>query len=320
MAPRWSWDFEDEPRPKPRGEPVAVPSAEPAEPAPGPTRREALVRRRRAVALVAALALVAVIVAVASGSHHGTGGAHARTPMHAVVRPPTDPEQEEAAAVRSVLAYTPFVKEGAGTAKEVALTFDDGPGPFTPQILSVLERNHVRATFFVIGRMLRYFGASTVREIEDGDVIGDHTENHPMLAHISAHEQHEELFEQIARVELLGGRRPVLFRPPYGSFNATTLRELQRLHLLMVLWSVDTDDYQQPGVQTIVQHALEGAHPGAIILMHDAGGQRQQTIEALPLIIKQLRARGYELVTVPRLLAHDPPPHGLPIPPNLSGD
>jgi peptidoglycan/xylan/chitin deacetylase (PgdA/CDA1 family) len=178
----------------------------------------------------------------------------------------------------------------------------------------------VRATFFVIGRMLRYFGASTVREIEDGDVIGDHTENHPMLAHLSRHEQHEELFEQIARVELLGGRRPVLFRPPYGSFNNTTMRELQRLHLLMVLWSVDTDDYEQPGVQTIVQRAMEGAHPGAIILLHDAGGQRQQTIEALPLIIKQLRARGYKLVTVPRLLADDPPQHGLPLPPNLSGD
>src|SRR5690242_123940 len=143
MAPRWSWDFEDEPRPKPRAEPLAVPPADPPEGAPGPSRREALVRRRRAVALVAALALVALIVAVAtSGSHHaGTG--HAGMPMHAVVRPPTDPEQDEMGAVRSVLAYTPFVKEGTGTAKEIALTFDDGPGPFTPQVLTVLEQNHV---------------------------------------------------------------------------------------------------------------------------------------------------------------------------------
>ena len=170
----------------------------------------------------------------------------------------------------------------------------------------MLERYKVRATFFVIGRMLRYFGASTVREIEDGDVIGDHTENHPMLAHLSAHDQYEELFEQIARIELLGGRRPTLFRPPYGSFNATTLRELKRLHLLMVLWSVDTDDYEQPGVPTIVQRAMEGAHPGAIILLHDAGGQRQQTIEALPLIIKGLRARGYKLVTVPQAARRRP--------------
>jgi peptidoglycan-N-acetylglucosamine deacetylase len=322
MAPRWSWDFEDDPRPKAKAKPPAAPAAEPAEGGPtGPSRREALVRRRRAIALVAALALlVAVVVAASAGSHHGPSAAHPAGTVRAIVRPPSDPEKDEAAGVRSVLAYTPFMKEGGGTAREVALTFDDGPGPFTPQVLSVLERYHVKATFFAIGRMLRYFGRSTVREIEDGDVIGDHTENHPMLAHLSAHEQYEELFEQIARVELLGGRRPVLFRPPYGSFNAVTLRELRRLHLLMVLWSVDTDDYEQPGVQTIVQRTMEGAHPGAIILLHDGGGQREQTIEALPEIIKGLRARGYDLVTVPRLLTDDPPPHGLPVPPNLSGD
>jgi peptidoglycan/xylan/chitin deacetylase (PgdA/CDA1 family) len=318
--PRWSWDFEDEPQPRPGSkQPTAPPR--PAVETSGPTRREALVRRRRALAGVGLLALLAIVVAAAAaGSGHKSGHPKSTGTVHAVSRPPTDPEQDEAAGVRNVLAYTPFVKEGSGTAREIALTFDDGPGPFTPQVLSVLERYKVRATFFVIGRMLQYFGASTVREIEDGDVIGDHTQNHPMLAHLSAHDQYEELFEQIARIELLGGRRPTLFRPPYGSFDATTFRELKRLHLLMVLWSVDTDDYEQPGVQTIVQRAMEGAHAGAIILLHDAGGQRQQTIEALPLIIKGLRARGYRLVTVPRLLADDPPPHGLPPPTNLSGD
>ncbi len=321
--PRWSWDFEDEPQRRGGSKPPGPPPPPPRDG--GETsrtaRREALVRRRRALALAGLLALLVVVVAAASaGSGHKAGHPKGTETVHAVHRAPTDPEKDEAAAVRSVLAYTPFVKEGSGTAKEVALTFDDGPGPFTPQVLSVLEHYRVRATFFVIGKMLQYFGASTVREIEDGDVIGDHTETHPMLAHLSAHDQYEELFEQMARVELLGGRRPTLFRPPYGSFDATTFRELNRLHLLMVLWSVDTGDYQQPGVQTIVQRAMEGAHPGAIILLHDAGGQRQQTIEALPQIITGLRARGYKLVTVPRLLADDPPPHGLPVPPNLSGD
>jgi peptidoglycan/xylan/chitin deacetylase (PgdA/CDA1 family) len=140
------------------------------------------------------------------------------------------------------------------------------------------------------------------------------------MATLSAHDQYEELFEQLARIELLGGRRPTLFRPPYGSFNATTMKELAKLHLLMVLWSVDTEDYLQPGVSVIVERALAGAHPGAIILMHDAGGTRTQTIEALPLIITKLRAEGYHLVTIPRLLLDDPPPHGEPLPPNLSGD
>jgi len=223
-------------------------------------------------------------------------------------------------AINKVLSYTPFVKDGGGRSREVALTFDDGPGPYTPALLSTLERLHVRATFFVIGKMLRYFSASVVREIEDGDIVGDHTEGHPALATLSAHDQYEQLFEQIVRVEVLGGHRPRLFRPPYGSFNAVTMRELRRLHLLMVLWSVDTNDYLQPGVSVIVQRALEGVRGGEILLMHDGGGDRAQTIEAVPLIVQGLRDRGLRIVTVPQLLHDDPPPAGQPLPPSLAGD
>jgi peptidoglycan/xylan/chitin deacetylase (PgdA/CDA1 family) len=168
--------------------------------------------------------------------------------------------------------------------------------------------------------MERYFSESTVRQLQDGDVVGDHTQTHPLLARLSAREQREELFEGIVRIELAGGPRPRLFRPPYGSFNAVTIRELHALGLLMVLWSADTGDYQQPGVPVIVQRALAGAHPGAIILMHDGGGDRSQTIAALPEIIHALRRRGYRLVTVPQLLADSPAPHGQPLPPSLSGD
>ena len=223
----------------------------------------------------------------------GSGGRHRAPPAPAPARvrrtpaqPAPPPENADQAAVSAVLAYTPFVATGSSRARDVALTFDDGPGPYTPQVLSVLERLHVHATFFVIGKMLQYFSASAVREIHDGDVIGDHTETHPMMASLSAHEQREELLEQIIRVEALGGSRPDLFRPPYGSFNATTLHELHALHLLMVLWTVDTGDYLQPGVPAIVQRALAGARPGAIILLHDAGGTRTQTIAALPAIIR----------------------------------
>jgi peptidoglycan/xylan/chitin deacetylase (PgdA/CDA1 family) len=333
MAPRWSWDFEDEPRPR-RSAPAppppgAAPRAAPAPAAGGgagadasASARATQVRRRRAAALVSIVVALVVIVAVASGSHaaHKKAAAGAHRQAHVISHPVTDPENDQLGAVRSVLAFTPFVKEGGTRGRDVALSFDDGPGPYTPQVLAVLERLKVKATFFAIGKMLQYFSPATVREIEDGDVIGDHTETHPMLAHLSPHQQYEELFEQIARIELLGGRRPTLFRPPYGSFDNATLRQLAKLHLLMTLWSVDTDDYQQPGVSVIVERALEGAHPGAIILLHDGGGVRTQTIEALPLIVKGLRAKGYDIVTVPKLLLDDPPPAGQPIPPNLSGD
>jgi peptidoglycan-N-acetylglucosamine deacetylase len=284
------------------------------------SRRAQIRRRRGAAVIVIALALIA---AAASGSRHPRAAPHARAPLGArrtKARPRPIPEDDQDAAVASVLAYTPFVKEGSERAREIALTFDDGPGPYTPGVLDVLERLHVHATFFEIGEMLRYFSASTLRELRDGDVIGDHTETHPEMARLSRHDQHEELFEQIARIELLGGRRPVLFRPPYGSYDATTMRELHALHLLMVLWSVDTEDYLQPGVSAIVQRALAGVHPGAIILMHDAGGTRTQTIAALPAIISQLRARGYRLVTVPQLLRDDPPPPGQTLPSSLRGD
>jgi peptidoglycan/xylan/chitin deacetylase (PgdA/CDA1 family) len=228
--------------------------------------------------------------------------------------------EAEAKAIDSVLAYTPAVTSGGSKGHELALTFDDGPGPYTQQLVGVLNKYHVHATFFAIGEEERYFSAGTLMELRSGDVVGDHTETHPMMATLSAHDQREELVEQIARIELLGGPRPRLFRPPYGSFNATTFHLLHQLHLLMVLWSTDTSDYTLPGVHAIVQSALAGAHPGAIILMHDAGGDRSETIAALPAIIKSLRKKGLEPVTIPRLMLDDPPPHGQPLPTSLAGD
>jgi peptidoglycan/xylan/chitin deacetylase (PgdA/CDA1 family) len=322
MSPRWNWDFEDGERVR-RGAaaPPAPPSASPPQTSPDARFR----RRRLGAALVFALVVIVLLVVV-SGSHHKTAGSTAAASGHnapqAALRaiPPADALERGEKAVGSVLGYTPFVRVGGTQGKDVALTFDDGPGPYTPAVLDVLEREGVPATFFVVGQEIPDFRASAEREIRAGFVIGDHTENHPMLAHLSAHDQHEQLFEQAARIELLGGRKPHLFRPPYGSFNQTTFALLREMKMLMVLWSVDTDDYEQPGVEVIEHRALEGAKPGAIILMHDAGGDRAQTVAALPTIIHDIRARGLHLVTVPQLMADDPPPAGQPLPQNLSGD
>jgi peptidoglycan-N-acetylglucosamine deacetylase len=318
MTKRWNWDFEDEPRQPRKVTPSPLQRLRP--------RADARFRRRRVGAALVVVALV-VVLAVVLGSSGGGGdssAARARTRSAQAAKLPAEPaldtQELEQKAVSSVLAYTPFVRAGGTQGHDIALTFDDGPGPYTPEVLDVLEREHVPATFFVIGEELRYFSASTVREIRHGFVIGDHTETHPMMAQLSAHEQREELFEQAARIELLGGPRPTLFRPPYGSFNTTTFHLLHQLHMLMVLWTVDTNDYQEPGVEVIVHNALEGAKAGAIILMHDAGGNRSQTVAALPTIIRTLRKRGYRLVTVPQLLKDDPPPAGQPLPTNLSGD
>ncbi|HEY4811020.1 MAG TPA: polysaccharide deacetylase family protein [Solirubrobacteraceae bacterium] len=325
MPRRWNWDFEDRRAASRPAHPVPSHSPLPTRDERGVSAYRIRIRRRRGIAAAALLALLILILVVFAlpGSHHAPAASTLATRSHG--RPTRalaheQPRESPDAAVKAVLAYTPFVKEGSERDRDIALTFDDGPGPYTPAVLSVLERLHVHATFFVIGEMLRYFSASAERELRDGDVIGDHTETHPEMATLSAHDQYEQLFEQMARVELLGGPKPVLFRPPYGSYNATTMRALHRLHLLMVLWSADTEDYLQPGASVIVEHALAAAHPGAIILMHDAGGTRTQTIEALPMIIHELRARGYQLVTVPELLRDDPPAPGQPLPTNLRGD
>jgi peptidoglycan-N-acetylglucosamine deacetylase len=332
MSPRWNWDFEDERRPAADTAapppPEAPSGAEQRAPIPSGSEQRSSVRRRRLLAAIAVVVTgaAAAAIAVLAGSHRQASGSTAPLRTGAQLLHPSPAagvgglSLEERKAVNSVLSYTPFVRQGGTRGRDVALTFDDGPGPYTPGVLDVLERHHARGTFFAIGRMERYFGESTSRQIRDGDAVGDHTENHRDLARLTRHEVREELFEPLARVELLRGARPRLFRPPYGSFNALTMRELHALHLLMVLWSVDTGDYLRPGVAAIVARALEGARPGAIILMHDGGGDRAQTVAALPEIIERLRARGFHLVTVPRLLLDDPPPPGEPLPTSLKGD
>ncbi len=192
--------------------------------------------------------------------------------------------------------------------RQLALTFDDGPGPYTPAVLAVLKRYHVPATFFEVGVLERFFHASTSAIIAQGDAIGDHTETHAAMSRLKMRQQTAQLLEQTAAIGNYGAPFPRMFRPPYGVWNSSTLALLRRYQMLMVLWSVDTDDWQRPGVTTIVKRALEGAEPGAIILLHDAGGNRSQTIAALPKIIRGLRRRGYKLVTVPQLLLDNPAP------------
>ncbi len=214
----------------------------------------------------------------------------------------------ENAAINRTLAYTPYVRVAGGQHKEMALTFDDGPGPYTPAILAVLEKANVPGTFFEVGIEERYFHASTTRIVRDGYPIGDHTENHAPMSHLSAADQQAQLLSQISQVGSYGASFPRMFRPPYGLWNATTLSILHKLKLLMVLWTIDTSDYRQPGVDAIVQRVLAGARPGAIVLLHDAGGGRAETVAALPRIISGLRERGYTLVTVPKLLLDTPAP------------
>jgi peptidoglycan/xylan/chitin deacetylase (PgdA/CDA1 family) len=276
-------------------------------------------RRRRALAIVGLVLLAIAVAAVAGGGASERKRSEASSPPGLFDRIRTlagtgpgsllaDRERALNAAVTRTLAYTPYVRVAGAQHREIALTFDDGPGPYTPEVLSILEHEDVPATFFEVGFEEQWFHDSTTRIAHDGDVIGDHTERHAPMAQLSPADQESQLLEQAAAIGRYGGRFPRLFRPPYGVWNAATLTLLARYRMLMVLWTVDTDDYEQPGVTAIVDSVLDGARPGAIVLLHDAGGNRTDTVAALPIIIHDLRARGYKLVTVPQLLLDNPAP------------
>jgi len=282
-------------------------------------------RRRRALALVLfAVAAIIVLIVIGSGGGGasqnpvaaGAGNFFSRIQTLAGGGSGSFAGREQAAenaAIDRTLAYTPLVQVAGSQHKEVALTFDDGPGPYTPQVLSVLARENVPATFFEVGVLQRYFGDSTRQIVGLGDPIGDHTLSHAPMSHLSAADQQAQLLGQVSVIEKYGAPFPRLFRPPYDYWNRTTLSLLHKYHMLMILWTVDTEDYKLPGTASIIHTVVSGARPGAIFLMHDAGGNRSETVAALPTIIHDLRARGYKLVTVPKLLLDNPPPRNQPV-------
>lgn len=214
-----------------------------------------------------------------------------------------------------MLSYTPFISRGSSRRREVALTFDDGPSPYTRPIVDILRRERAPATFFVVGQQLPRFTAGLQAVSRGGFSIGLHTENHAAMGRLPPDRQFRQIADEQILLRNAGFQPDRLFRPPQGSYNAATLDLVRGKRMLMVLWSADTSDYTRPGVDAIVERALGGAAPGAIILMHDGGGDRTQTVQALPRIISGLRQRRLRLVSVARLVLDDPPPRGQRRPP-----
>ncbi|USR92409.1 polysaccharide deacetylase family protein [Phormidium yuhuli AB48] len=184
--------------------------------------------------------------------------------------------------------------------RAIALTFDDGPGPYTAPILDILREQNIRASFFVLGRVLSTYPELLQRIVADGHILGNHTWSHPYLvkSHALANqeiEQTAELIYQYTRV------RTQLFRPPGGFLNNALTPYAAAQNYAITLWSVDSSDYVLPR-EGIIERVVNGIHPGAIVLLHDGGGPRHHTVAALPVIIKQLREQGYEFVTVTELM------------------
>jgi peptidoglycan-N-acetylglucosamine deacetylase len=188
---------------------------------------------------------------------------------------------------------------------EVAIGFDDGPWPDTPAFVRMLSASHAPATFFMIGRQITSaYRETMLRMLREGDVIGDHTWSHPDLTH--TRDVNGQLQQTLATIRAQTGYTPCLFRPPYGAYNTSIVRTARSLGLATVLWNVDPSDYLQPGTNAIVHRVLAQAQPGSIIISHDGGGPRGQTLAAYPKIIAALRRRGYGIVTIPQLLGFRP--------------
>ena len=188
--------------------------------------------------------------------------------------------------------------------KFAALTFDDGPWPGqTDKILDILAQRQVKATFFMLGSRAKSAPVLARRVKDEGHLVGNHTLGHKNLAKEKPAEIRRQITAGAAAIKRGTGVEPVWFRPPYGAVNGKVSQEMRALKLRVAMWDIDTRDWTNPGVSRIVRNAVKPIKPGSVILMHDGGQHREQTVAALPQIIDELRAQGYTLVTLEQLAA-----------------
>ena len=198
----------------------------------------------------------------------------------------------------------PIVYRSVATASHrIALTFDDGPHPTqTAQILEILARYGVKATFFMVGQNVRLYPETARAVLAAGHEIGNHTASHPHLDRLNEVLLDAELEACESALEELCEYRSHLFRPPEGALTPFVGRLAEGRDYTLVLWSVDPRDWEKPDAARIADEVLTHVRPGAIILLHDYVGRKSATPEALEMLLPALLAEGYEPVTVSRLL------------------
>lgn len=193
--------------------------------------------------------------------------------------------------------------------KVIALTFDDGPGPYTAHLLDVLDQYGAKATFFLIGSKVSS-QANVVRSIHArGHQLGNHSWSHPELPKLPVDQIAGEIDRTNDAIKQATGVTPAILRPPYGAVNGVVLEQLRARDMSSILWSVDTRDWADRNSDIVCSRAVAGARPGAIILMHDI---HQTSVGAVPCILSALKQQGYSFVTVQGLLGNMAPGAGYP--------
>lgn len=193
---------------------------------------------------------------------------------------------------------------GSQYSKKIALTFDDGPDRhFTLQVLDILKREQVPATFFVVGNMTKANPDILKRIDQEGHIIGNHSYSHPQMTKISTISAMTQIDKTNKLIEQTIGKEPALFRPPYGAFNKSLTNEVAKKGMKVIYWDVDTLDWNRRSSQEIFGTIRTHAKGGSIILQHSAGNDGlAETVKALPQVINHYKAQGYEFVTVDELL------------------
>lgn len=185
-------------------------------------------------------------------------------------------------------------KAAPASSKYVVLTFDDGPDPrWTPEILDILDEYDAKATFFELGKDVAAHPELTRKVHADGHSVQNHTWSHPDLRKLSAASFSNQVKNTDRQIRDQTGATPRCLRPPYGAVNSTVTKRAAALGKTLTLWSIDSRDWTRPGKAAIQHRVLTGVRSGSVILFHDGGGDRSQTVAALPAILKALKSKGY---------------------------
>jgi peptidoglycan/xylan/chitin deacetylase (PgdA/CDA1 family) len=244
----------------------------------------------------AAFIATGVAMAIVGGSLLALALAHSRPPKPAAATTQTSSTTPSATPTETPTlnappstphrpAPNPTAALATGNKKVLFLSFDDGPDPYwTPKVLQVLAKHGAHATFFELGAMQAAHPGLREQVLAAGNTIGSHSISHPQLTAIAPAKRHHEIFD---------GPKSTCFRPPYGASNPKVRADIKAAGMVQVLWDVDPRDWARPGTQVIVHNVLTHAHNHNIILMHDGGGNRAQTVAALDKVLPLLKAQGY---------------------------
>lgn len=200
-----------------------------------------------------------------------------------------------------------IIKKGNDDEKIIALTFDDGPDKdFTPQVLDILKKNDIKATFFVVGENVGWNPEILKRQYEEGHEIGNHTFTHINVSKRRYEDIYKEINDTQEAIKKVIGEEPKLFRPPYRAISKDMCNIIKKKDMNIILWSnLDPRDWSNPGVNYIVDTITSKVQNGTIILLHDYNNLRSkksQTIQALEIVIPKLKEMGYKFVTVSELI------------------